>query len=622
MARTLGSLPVGDVVKIRVKGTPTNFIIVHQGRPSTIYDDSCNGTWLLMEPVYEAREWDSGNKNSYADSSIHKYLNSTFLNLFSVSARALINQVKLPFRAGAGLSTEVTSGAKGLPAKIFLLSAAEVGFVYNNMPREEGTRLTYFNGCSSDIDTSCNRRTPAGGGYLVWWLRTPWCVKFTSNDSVTFVRRDGTLSIYSPEFHYCSVRPAFVMPQSVMVNDGNVVMTGDAPTIPTSINLPSTIKGGASCSISWSAASDPDGNLEGYIVERSYNGGSSWSQIYQGSATSTSTTIPHGTSTVMFRVCAYDTDGEKSGWRTSSNKTVLNNRAPNAPPSINVPVSPQGGASVSVTWSAASDPDDNLEGYRLERQWDGRGSWTQIYQGSNLSCSETIPKGMYQSVTYRVRAYDAFGETSGYTTSPVRTIDNNLAPVIQCDLSGNLGDKSEGFVIPYTVTDAENHAVTVTERVGNLVKRTYSVTLGQSNSFQITGDYFQKILNGEQAAEIIATDTEGKSSTLSLTFTKKVHRASIMLSEPLTVENPITVCVIKVVGNIPEDAEFKVEVANNLGDESPAWEDATDAAKRGINHVFKNKTQVNGWKFGFRVTAERGASDAAGYITSIQGGFQ
>ena len=402
----------------------------------------------------------------------------------------------------------------------------------------------------------------------------------------------------------------------------SVVIPNNPPSIPTSINLPSTIKGGASCSVSWSAATDPDGNLEGYIVERSYNGGSSWSQIYQGSATSTSTTIPHGTSTVMFRVCAYDTDGEKSGWRTSSNKTVLNNRAPNAPPSINVPMSPQGGASVSVTWSASSDPDGNLEGYRLERQWDGAGAFDQIYQGSGLSYTDTIPKGAHTSVTYRVRAYDAFGETSGYTTSPVRTIDNNLAPVIQCDLSGNLGDKSEGFVVPYTVTDAENHAVTVTERVGNLVKRTYSVTLGQSNSFQITGDYFQKILNGEQAAEIIATDTEGKSSTRSLTFTKKVHRASIMLSEPLTVENPITVCVIKVVGNIPEDAEFKVEVANNLGDESPAWEDATDAAKRGINHVFKNKTQVNGWKFGFRVTAERGASDTAGYMTSIQGGFQ
>ena len=393
-----------------------------------------------------------------------------------------------------------------------------------------------------------------------------------------------------------------------------------APDIPASINLPSTIKGGALCSISWSAATDPDSNLEGYIVERSYNGGSSWNQIYQGAATSTSTTIPHGTGTVMFRVCAYDTDGEKSGWRTSSNKTVLNNRAPSAPPSINVPLSPQGGASLSVTWSAASDPDGNLEGYRLERQWDGKGSWTQIYQGSNLSYAETIPKGTYQSVAYRVRAYDSFGETSDYTTSPMRTISSNLSPVIQCDLSGDLGDKSEGFTIPYTVTDAENQTVTVTEKVGGMTKRTYQVTLGQSNTFQITGAFFQKILNGRQTAEIIATDSGGASTTLALTFTKKVHKAVITLSEPLAVEKQITVCIIKVLGYIPDDAAYKVEVTNNAADDAPAWEDATQDAKLGRNHVFVNKTQVNGWKFAFRVTAERGENP--GYITSVQGGFQ
>lgn len=401
-----------------------------------------------------------------------------------------------------------------------------------------------------------------------------------------------------------------------------LIISAQPPTAPTSINLPSTIKGGASCSVSWSAASDPDGNLEGYIVERSYNGGSSWSQIYQGSATSTRTTIPHGTSTVMFRVCAYDTDGEKSGWCTSSNKTVLNNRAPSAPPSINVPVSPQGGYTLGITWAASSDPDGNLEGYRVERQWDGKGGWTQIYQTSNLSYAETIPKGEHTSVAYRVRAYDTFGETSGYTTSPERTISNNTAPAIQCDLSGDLGDKSEGFTISYTVTDAENQTVNVTEKAGGMTNRTYQATLGQSNTFQITGAFFQKILNGKQTAEIIATDSSGASTTLALTFTKKVHKAVITLSEPLAVENQITVCIIKVLGNIPADAAYKVEVTNNAADDAPAWEDATQDAKLGRNHVFVNKTQVNGWKFAFRVTAERGESQAAGYITSVQGGFQ
>ena len=403
------------------------------------------------------------------------------------------------------------------------------------------------------------------------------------------------------------------------------VKPNSAPSTPTTITLPSTVYGGKSCSVSWSKSTDEDGNLEGYIVERSYNGGSSWSQIYQGTATSTSTTIPFGTSTVMFRVCAYDTEGEKSGWRTSSNKTVINNRAPGAPPSISVPLAPSGGEALTVTWTAASDADSNLEGYELERQWDGTGAFTQLYKGAALSYRDSIPKGEHTSVIYRVRAYDAMGAKSSYTTSPSRTIENNTAPVIISDLSGDLGVKSDGFTIPYTITDAEQQAVTVTEAVGSLIKRSYQPTLGEQNTFEVTGEYFQKILNGANTVTITAQDTGGKSSVLSLTFTKKVHKAVITLTEPLPSEQQIEVCVLSITGEIPADADCLIEVTNNGADEEPVWEDATADVKAGRNHVFTNKMQTNGWAFNFRVTAERGQageSETSGYIMSIQGGFQ
>ena len=401
-----------------------------------------------------------------------------------------------------------------------------------------------------------------------------------------------------------------------------IVIHNSQPNTPSTITVPETIRGGEDTSITWSAATDPDGNLDGYIVDRSYNGGSSWSQIYQGRATSTTTTIPFGTETVMFRVCAYDTYGEKSGWRTSANKTVVNNRAPAAPPSISVPLSPAGGDKLTVTWTASTDADGNLEGYELERQWDGSGAFTRIYKGAALSYQDSIPKGTHSSVIYRVRAYDSFASYSSYTTSPSRAIDNNTAPVIACDLSGDLGEKSEGFTIPYTVSDAERQEVTVTEKVGNLVKRTYKPTLGQQNTFEVTGEYFQKILNGAQTVQIVATDSAGKSSTLQLTFTKAVHRAVITLSEPLAVEKQITVAVLAITGKIPVDAECTVELTNNGNDPKPNWEDATADVKAGRNYVFKNKTQTNGWAFNFRVTVERGESGEDGYITAIQGGFQ
>ena len=401
-----------------------------------------------------------------------------------------------------------------------------------------------------------------------------------------------------------------------------VVKANIAPNAPSSITVPETIRGGEDTSIIWSAATDPDGNLDGYIVERSYNGGTSWSQIYQGRSTSTTTTIPFGTETVMFRVCAYDTYGEKSSWTTSPNRVVINNRAPAAPPSISVPLSPSGGDKLTITWTASTDADNNLAGYALERQWDGAGSFEQIFKGNALSYQDTIPKGERTSVIYRVRAYDTLDAYSTYTTAPSRTIDNNTAPVIACDLSGDLGEKSEGFSVPYTVSDAEQQEVTVVERVGDLVKRTYKATLDQQNTFEVTGEYFQRILNGQQTVQIVATDSAGKSSTLSLTFTKAVHKAVITLFKPLAVEEQITVAVLAITGKIPADATQLIELTNNGNDAEPVWEDATADVKAGRNHPFTNKTQTNGWAFNFRVTVERGGSDEDGYITAIQGGFQ
>ena len=57
MAKTLASMAVGSTVKLKVDGTLWDFIVVHQGRPSSLYDVSCDGTWLLMKDIYKNRQW-------------------------------------------------------------------------------------------------------------------------------------------------------------------------------------------------------------------------------------------------------------------------------------------------------------------------------------------------------------------------------------------------------------------------------------------------------------------------------------------------------------------------------------------------------------------------------------
>ena len=225
----LGTKAVGSIVKIKVNGASKDFIVVHQGKPSSVYDDSCNGTWLLMKDIYENRAWHSSNTNDYANSTIHSYLNSTFLNLFESNIKNAIKQVKIPYRKGHGTSTTVTSGSNGLSAKIFLLSTTETSFSYSYMPRGEGAELAYFKGCA-DNGSDSKRVAYLNGSATGWWLRSPGC-NITSNRALV-VGSAGTSGDTN-----CSssigIRPALILPSTLLVSDDGTVSVNTAPTVST-----------------------------------------------------------------------------------------------------------------------------------------------------------------------------------------------------------------------------------------------------------------------------------------------------------------------------------------------------------------------------------------------------
>ena len=615
---TLSSKAIGSTIKLKVNGSAKDFIVVHQGKPSSVYDDSCNGTWLLMKDIYENRQWHSSNTNDYANSTIHSYLNSTFLNLFESNIKNAIKQVKLPYRKGSGTSTTVTSGSNGLSAKIFLLSATETSFNFSTMPSGEGAELAYFKGCA-DNSSDSKRVAYLNGSAAYWWLRSPNC----NYDSVS------ALDVYSGgdwNNNYCSnsngIRPALILPSTLLVSDDGTVSTNTAPSTPGSISVPSSIMGGTNISISWAKSSDAESNLAGYKVERSTNGGSSWSQIYQGTATSTTNNVAFGTTSVMYRVKAYDTEGLESGWRTSSQVTVVNNNAPSAPPSIAVPNDVKGGSTLVISWTAASDSDGNLSGYILERSTDGGSAYTQVYKGNALTYTDTIAFGT-TSVMYRVKAYDTEGLESGYTTSAIRTVRYNVAPAINAS-STSLGEKNAPFSFAYTVTDADGDTLTITEKLdGKTTATRTGLASGTALTFEqaSTADGFLRILNGSHTIKITAND--GKESTsLNATFTKSVTSASVTLTTPLAVDGDITVAILQVSGSIPNDAAFKAEATNNALDDSPVWQDVTAEVRKGMNIVFENQTASAGAAFNFRISVERGASGEGGYIDSVSGAFQ
>lgn len=613
----LGAKAVGSIVKIKVNGAAKDFIIVHQGKPSSVYDDSCNGTWLLMKDIYTTYTF--GNNNSYKDSSIHTYLNGTFYNLIDSDIRAAIKQVKIPYLNGTGGGDgSLATGANGLSTKVFLLSGYEVGWTTSddrNFPKD-GIRLAYF---GSGSGGNSKRVAYNGSSADRWWLRSPHTDNY---GSVWAVNTEGSYDAGRWNYHSDGVRPALILPSTLFVSNDGTVSTNTAPSTPWNISVPSSIMGGTNISISWAKSSDAESNLAGYKVERSTDGGWSWSLFYQGTATSTTDSIAFGTTSVMYRVKAYDTEGLESGWRTSSRVTVVNNNAPSAPPSIAVPKDVKGGSTLVISWTAASDSDGNLSGYILERSTDGGSAYTQVYKGNALTYTDTITNG-WSTVMYRVKAYDTEGLESGYTTSAIRTVRYNVAPAINAS-STSLGEKNAPFSFAYTVTDADGDTLTVTEKLdGKTTATRTGLASGTALTFEqaSTADGFLRILNGSHTIKITAND--GKESTsLNATFTKSVTSASVTLTTPLAVDGDITVAILQVSGFIPNDAAFKAEATNNALDDSPVWQDMTAEVRKGMNIVFENQTASAGAAFNFRISVERGASGEGGYIDSVSGAFQ
>lgn len=224
----LGTKAVGSIVKIKVNGASKDFIVVQQGNPNTsTYDSSCNGTWLLMKDIYTTSTF--GNNNSYKDSSIHTYLNGTFYNLIDSDIRAAIKQVKIPYLNGTGGGDgSLATGANGLSTKVFLLSGYEVGWTTSddrNFPKD-GIRLAYF---GSGSGGNSKRVAYNGSSATIWWLRSP----YTSNNSYVWgINTDGS-SNYNWCYSSFGVRPAFILPSTLVVSDDGTVSVNTAPTVST-----------------------------------------------------------------------------------------------------------------------------------------------------------------------------------------------------------------------------------------------------------------------------------------------------------------------------------------------------------------------------------------------------
>ncbi|MFI3253531.1 MAG: DUF6273 domain-containing protein [Eubacteriales bacterium] len=513
MSKAIGELNVGDIVLIEENGQNVNYIIIHQGNPSIYYYNSaCDGTWVLREDIATLMSW--GDKErmvlSYAASEVHSYLNSSFLVRFSSTIQNAIKTVKIPYYPVLTYNS-LTSyvGDNGLSCKAFSLSINELG----DAAHREGSQLTIFANGTITRNYEANYQGE----------KTDWATRSQDpynnwEDQTLIYKNKGTKAAPNTVI---GVRPAFILSSSLVLPTNGTLNPSSPPTKPSFLEVPSTIKSSETFGISWGIATDDDDDLEGYILERSVDGGT-WVQVYKGSLLNASDSVASGTLTVQYRVCAYDSTGETSDYLTGSLVSVINN----TPPKI-------------------SGSDENL---------------------------------------------------GQFTTALTKT---------------------------YTVTDDEGGVVAVSEKIDGVLLKSFSASLGGTNTISFSQADWAKVGNGNHVLTITATDSGGESVTRTYSFSKMETEIHLQYLTPYETERPAMMGILTVKKSIANGATFSAEVCNNGFDASPIWEDVTANVNAGGRFYLNNTTKTaSKWGYNVRIKVERGTAAGDCSISSVGGYFR
>ena len=202
------------------------------------------------------------------------------------------------------------------------------------------------------------------------------------------------------------------------------VIDGSLSTVPFSPNnLNATAVSSSQINLSWNApASDGGSTITGYEIERSADGGSTWSTITSntGSAGTTysDTGLAHST-TYTYRVSAINSVGTSVPSSTASATTF--NVVPSPPTGLTATAQL---LKINLNWNAPSDNGGTpITGYMIERSTDNGSTWSTIVSntgnvGTTYLDTNVLPLTTY---TYRVSAINDIGTGNPSNTASAST---------------------------------------------------------------------------------------------------------------------------------------------------------------------------------------------------------
>ena len=309
-----------------------------------------------------------------------------------------------------------------------------------------GTKIPYFADNNSRI-TQCTAQCIADSTYSIsggtatnWYYWT--CTSYPSNSYyVRYVHAVGALDSDDACHGHYGVRLACNLSSDILVSDSTdadgcyTIVFNQAPTAPSTLEVPTTIHSTRAFNVTWSAGTDPEGYLDGYVLQRKLDSGE-WGEVYRGSLRTYSDTLAYGSTSVQYRVQSYDNEGQVSPWTTSGVRPVINNQPPEVkvgqisikepgtkPPELSYTVTDADSETVTVTEYI---DDTQIKSYQAE-----------LGTEKTMKCPDDVWLNISNGEhTYKVVATDDREDTASGTatfTKKVESIDFVLKTPMKAD---------------------------------------------------------------------------------------------------------------------------------------------------------------------------------------------
>ena len=171
-ATPIGELPAGTIVYMNVDGVRKEFIVTHQGNPiSTIYGESCSGTWVVLKDIDALTIWSVRSSTAYSSDDC------AVRNLALAFASRLDSEIQsnlIPVAIAADEYENIDGD------KVFAMATYDFDNLSYFKSAGNSKRIATYNGAATSYYL---RNNPSGYGNYVAWVTTSGSIT-SSNEGV------------------------------------------------------------------------------------------------------------------------------------------------------------------------------------------------------------------------------------------------------------------------------------------------------------------------------------------------------------------------------------------------------------------------------------------------------